>query len=127
MVMQPPATSAYLRDYIEQLKLEAKTLPQKQTMEVTRPTDPIKTYTHQIISWISALPESQQKQPYTMESLIRLANLKGIHTAAPSAQQVALALRKSGFQQTRSWKKADRNIRLWRWTKINALNILSKE
>lgn len=127
MVMQPPATSAYLRDYIEQLKLEAKTQPAKPLVAATKPIDPIEAYTHEIISWISTLPESQQKQPYKMDSVIRLANLKGAHTAAPSVQQVALALRKAGFQQTRSWKKVDRNIRLWRWTKINALNILPKE
>lgn len=112
-MMQPPATSAYLRDYIEQLKLEAKTQPVKQLAKVVSSIDPIEIYTHQIISWISALPESQQKQPYAMDSVIRLAGVKGIHTAAPSGQQVALALRKAGFQQTRSWKKADRNTRLW--------------
>ena len=113
MVMQPPATSAYLRDYIEKLKLEAKTLSQKRTVEITRPTDPIEVYTHQILKWISVLPLSQQMQPYTIDSIIRLAKLKGIHSEAPSPQQVASALRKAGFDQTRSWKKENRNTRLW--------------
>lgn len=117
MVMQPPATSAYLRDYIEQLKLEAKTLSQRQAVEATRPIDPIEAYAHQITSWILALPESQQKQSYTMESVIKLANLKGAYADTPSTQQIALALRKSGFRQTRSWKAADRNRRLWLWDK----------
>ena len=115
MVMQPPATSAYLRDYIEQLKLEARTLSEKKLVEVVKSKNSIEIYTHQIISWVSALPESQQKQPYTMDSAIRLANLKGVYAETPSAQLVALALRKAGFHQIRSWKKVDRNTRLWVW------------
>jgi hypothetical protein len=116
MVMPPPAISAYLRNYIEQLKLEAKTLSEKKLVEPMKPSNPIETYTHQIISWISALPDSQQRQPYGIDSIIRLANLRGIHTESASPQQVALALRKAGFNQFRSYKKTDRNARLWMWT-----------
>lgn len=50
MVIQPQATSAYLRDYIEQLKLEAKTQSAKQLVVAAKPIDPIEAYTHEIIS-----------------------------------------------------------------------------
>lgn len=115
MVMQPPATSAYLRDYIERLKLEAKVLATQSSTKIAAQHDPIETYTHQILGWIRTLSPSQQIQSYTMNSIIRLVNLKGIRNESPSPQHIATALRKAGFQQMRSWKKADRNIRTWRW------------
>jgi hypothetical protein len=121
---QPPATSAYLRDYIDRLKLEAKASLGAISVKAVQQKSPTETYTHQILSWISELPESQQRQPYTMSSIIKLADLKGIHTESPSPQQIAPALRKAGFKQIRSWKKIDRNIRLWVWTS-NATEILT--
>jgi len=116
MMGQPPATSAYLRDYIEKLKLEARKISAVNSQNIARPENPVDRYTHQIISWISGLPESQQKQAYTMDSIIKLANLKGIYMESPSPQQIAPALRKAGFQQVRSWKKVDRNVRVWLWS-----------
>lgn len=127
MVMQPPATSAHLRDYIERLKLEARVAPQRSLAKPINPVDPIETYTHQITSWISTLPESQQKQPYGMDSIIKLANLKGIYKESASPQQVAVALRKAGFRQKRSWKKENRNTRVWLWSSNDlSLDILPK-
>ena len=119
MVMQPPATSAYLRDYIERLKLEAKALATQSSIRITAQSDPIETYRHQILGWIRTLPPSQQIQSYTLDSIIKLVNLRGIHNKPPSPQHIATALRKAGFQQIRSWKKADRNLRTWRWSSPN--------
>lgn len=120
MVMQPPATSAYLRDYIEGLKLEAKALATQSPTRIAAERDPIETYTNQILGWIRTLPQSQQIQSYTMDSIIKLVNLRGTRNGSPSPQYIATALRKAGFQQMRSWKKADRNIRAWRWCAANS-------
>lgn len=119
MVMQPPAASGYLRDYIERLKLEAKALATQSSTRIAAQKDPIETYTHQILGWIKTLPPSQQIQSYTIDSIIKLVSLRGIHNESPSPQHIATALRKAGFQQMRSWKKADRNIRTWRWCAPN--------
>lgn len=114
-MVQPPASSAYLRDHINQL-IEAATLGKNGPKKPSFPENPVETYTHQILDWISSLPESQQKLGYSMTSIVKLANLKGIYAEPPSPQKIAPALRKAGFKQTRSWKKIDRNIRLWVWT-----------
>ena len=111
----PPASSAYLRDHINQLIQEATTLEKNEPKKPSFPENPVEAYTHQIFDWISSLPESQQKQAYTMNAIIKLANLKGIYAEFPSPQKIAPALRKAGFKQMRSWKKIDRNIRLWVW------------
>lgn len=115
MVMPPPANSAYLRAYIDNLKLEAEALAYKESARPAGLENPTETYAYQILSWVTSLPESQQKQAYTMSSIIKLANLRGIYTESASPQKIAPALRKAGFKQIRSWKKIDRNIRLWVW------------
>lgn len=115
MIMPPPANSAYLRAYIDKLKLEAEALAHKESARPAELENPTETYACQILSWVTSLPESQQKQAYTMSSIIKLANLRGIYTESASPQKIAPALRKAGFKQIRSWKKIDRNIRLWVW------------
>ena len=128
MVMQPPVNSAHLRDYIERLKLEARVASSRPLEKSIKSADPIEAYTYQITSWINALPESQQKQPYRIDSIIRLAGLKGVYAESPSPQQVALALRKAGWLMKRSYKKADRNARVWLWhSNDTPLNILPKK
>ena len=119
-MVQPPASSAYLRDHINQLIQEATTLERLEPKKASFPENPVEAYTQQILDWISSLPESQQKQGYSMTSIVKLAYLKGIYVDSPSPQKIAPALRKAGFKQMRSWKKIDRNIRLWVWTLARA-------
>ena len=110
--MPPPASYTYLRDRIEQLKMEAKAL-NKNPLPTKISLSPVEQYCQKISSWINALPTSQQDRKYGINEVITLAGLKGLHEELPAQADVADALRKAGFSQVRSWKKADRNKRFW--------------
>lgn len=113
MVTQPPANFGRLRRQIEQLRIEA----QSRVVERTPANciNRIEEHVRQISLWINDLPEAQKRQSYGIEAIIRLAKLSGRYSPSPSLQQVAIALRRAGFKQIRSWKKIDRNKRLWLW------------
>lgn len=115
MVMQPPTTSAYLREYIDRLKQDIPVTSTEKKPTVNQLSTRIEQQTEKISSWINDLPETLQKQSYSIDAIIRLANLVGLYAPYPSPQHVAIALRRSGFRQVRSWRKVDRNRRLWIW------------
>lgn len=110
--MQPPASYTYLRDRIEQLKIEAEALNQK-SMATQSSACPLEQHRQKISEWINALPTSQQQRKYGIDEIITLAALKGQYEELPAQSDVAEALRKVGFTQVRSWKKADRSKRFW--------------
>lgn len=110
--MQPPSTSAYLRDHIAQLKMEAEARNNKPS-PVPIALNSVQQYVQKISAWIIALPTSQQQRKYSIDEVIALAELKGQYAELPSQSNVAEALREVGFTQVRSWKKADRSKRFW--------------
>ena len=116
MVMQPPANSGHLRGYIEQLKTEARTMAEKPKDDSRGSLDRIDMQVQKISEWVNELPEVQKRQSYGIDAVIRLANLTGMYATYPSHQHIAIALRRSGFTQFRSWKKCNRNKRLWVWS-----------
>ena len=113
MVTQPPANFGYLRRQIEQLRIDAQLRVGK--IKPSNCLNRIEEHVRQITEWINELPEAQKRQSYDIEAIIRLAKLSGRYSSSPSHQQVALALRRVGFKQIRSWKKNYRNKRLWVW------------
>ena len=116
MVMQPPANSGHLRGYIEQLKMEARTLAENPKDNPERSLGRIDQHALKISEWVNELSEAQKRQSYGIDAVIRLANLIGMYAPYPSHQHIAIALRRSGFTQFRSWKKCNRNKRLWVWS-----------
>jgi hypothetical protein len=116
--MPPPSSSAYLRDRIAQLKMEAEAR-NNSPLPARVACTPIEEYCQKINAWIHTLPPSQQERKYSIEEVISLAGLKGQTTELPALSDVATALRSTNFQQVRSWKKADRSKRFWVWQKNN--------
>ena len=119
-MMQPPVNSGYLRGYIEQLKIEARVTAENSKDNSREPLGRIDMQVQKISEWVKELPEAQKKQAYGIDAVIRLANLTGMYAPYPSHQHIAIALRRSGFTQFRSWKKCNRNKRLWVWSPKNA-------
>lgn len=119
MVMQPPVNSGHLRGYIERLKTEARAMAEKPKDNSKGSLGRIDVQVQKISDWVNELPEAQKRQPYGIEAVIRLANLSGLYAPHPSYQHIAIALRRSGFIQIRSWKKCNRNKRLWAWVSQN--------
>lgn len=110
----PPANFAYLRNRILQLKHEAEALNQSpRVAKIT--TQVIELHSQKITKWMESLPKSQQERKYSIDEIIRLANLNGLLEAIPARSDVAKALRSANFIQVRSWKKDDRNKRFWVW------------
>ena len=114
--MQPPVNSGHLRGYIERLKIEARAMAENPKDNLKGPLSHIDMHVQKISEWVNELPEAQKKQSYSIDAVIRLANLTGTYAPYPSHQHIAIALRKSGFTQFRSWKKCNRNKRLWIWS-----------
>lgn len=115
MAMQPPVNLGHLRGYIEQLKIEARSIATTPQGNPNKSIDRINEHSQKISEWVNELPDAQKSQPYSIDAIIRLAGLTGLYAQHPSHQRIAIALRKSGFIQLRSWKKSNRNRRLWIW------------
>ena len=116
MAMQPPVNLGYLRGYIERLKIEARSIAPTSEGNPDKSLSRIAEHAQKISDWINELSDTQKSQAYSIDAIIRLANLTGAYTPFPSHQHVAIALRRSGFTQLRSWKKCSRNKRLWAWS-----------
>ena len=115
-MMQPPVNSGYLKGYIEQLKIEARAMAENPKDNSRESLGRMDIQVQKISEWVNELPEAQKRQSYGIDAVIRLANLTGVYAPYPSHQHIAIALRRSGFTQFRSWKKCNRNKRLWVWS-----------
>ena len=118
--MQPPAISTYLHDQIRKLRLEAETQC-KNNSKINATISISALHLEKINKWILSLPKSQQERRYSIEEIVRLAELNGKFRPSPSRSDVADALRKAGFSQQRSWKKNDRNKRFWSWNHSHSI------
>ncbi len=106
--MPPPLLRAYLKEDLEELKADAKTHINKVASKESPPSLEVL-----IQDWVNGLSPEQRSRTYGISEIIQLAKLKGRYKEMPAQQMVATALYKSGFIQTRCYKKAFRNRRLW--------------
>lgn len=113
--MQPPLVKQPLYLQIRALKEEAE-------RQAQRPITPIKPVNQSnalyegVKTWAESMTPEQTKRCYSTIEVIQLANLKGKYRDMPARQEVAVALRKNGFQHKRSWTNDNRNRRFWIFT-----------
>jgi hypothetical protein len=74
-------------------------------------------YTSLIRSWQDQATPIQKLRLFTIDELIRLANLSGRFRVQASHRYTGEALRRCGFTQKRDWTAAGRNKRYWIWSK----------
>lgn len=66
-------------------------------------------------AWKETLTPDQLSRRYSTFEVIRLAKLTGRYRELPALQQVARAMHLNGFEPKRSWTKASRNQRHWKF------------
>jgi len=110
--MPPPLVTAHLKERISLLKQEVEVKANKNNARRKIPNSP-PSLEALIQDWVAGMAPDQRSRKYGITEIIQLAGIKGKYREMPAKQMVATALYKSGFIQTRCYKKAFRNRRLW--------------
>jgi len=111
--MPPPLIYRPLRAQLEQLREQtltsanAKSTFKKESLKI------VDEYTTLIRNWQDQATPQQRLRVFTIEELIRLANLTGRFRDHASHRYTGEALRRCGFKQKRDWSVAGRNKRFW--------------
>lgn len=114
----PPVVKQPLYLQILALKEEAQRQNQQPVIPIT-PTAPVNQSNalyEGVKNWKESMTPEQLKRRYSTTEVIQLANLRGKYRNMPARQEVAIALRKNGFEHKRSWTNANRNRRFWIFT-----------
>jgi len=111
--MPPPLVRAHLREQINLLKQEVEANASKDGAKVTQTSKTNPSLETLIQDWVAGMVPDQRARSYGISEIIQLARLKGRYKELPAKQMVASALYKCGFSQTRCYKRAFRNRRLW--------------
>ena len=115
--MPPPLIYRPLREQLDQLREQtlgsAKSGPfvEKKCQQI------VDEYTTLIRNWQDQATPIQRLRLFTIDELIRLANLSGRFRVHASHRYTGEALRRCGFKQKRDWTAAGRNKRYWIWSK----------
>ena len=112
--MPPPLIYRPLREQLQHLR------EQSQTKVEFKPVAPesqkiVDEYTTLIRNWQVQATPIQRLRVFTIEELIRLANLSGRFRVHASHRYTGEALRRCGFKQKRDWSAAGRNKRFWQF------------
>jgi hypothetical protein len=114
--MPPPLIYRPLREQLDQLREQtlssAKSVPfvEKKCQQI------VDEYTTLIRNWQDQATPIQRLRLFTIDELIRLANLSGRFRDHASHRYTGEALRRCGFKQKRDWSAAGRNKRYWIWS-----------
>ncbi len=102
--------SAYLKDYIDNLRQNAITqnTPKESSQEQVRTYKPL---TEQITELMQSLPYALKNKPWSMQELV--SRLDGKYRDRPHAQLVGIALRQLGWSRKRLWNTEYQGVRLW--------------
>ena len=101
--------SAYLKDYIDNLRQNAIAKNEKKKS----PAQQLHTYkplTEQITDLMQSLPYALKNKPWSMQELV--SRLDGKYRNRPHAQLVGIALRQLGWTRKRLWN-TQHGVRLW--------------
>lgn len=114
--MQPPVIYRSVREQMELLR--DQTVKPVTSNLVTWKADQkiIDEYTSLIQGWQEQATPVQKLRLFTIDEVIRLANLSGRFRAQASHRYTGEALRRCGFTQKRDWTAAGRNKRYWIWS-----------
>ncbi len=113
--MQPPLVKPALYLQIRALKEEAERQAQR-PIRLSASLNQSSALYEGVKNWKESMTPEQLKRRYSTIEVMQLANLKGKHRDMPARQEVAIALRKNGFEHQRSWTNANRNRRFWIFT-----------
>ncbi len=113
--MQPPLIKQPLYLQILALKEEAERQAQRPITPIA-PVNQSNALYEGVKNWKESMTPEQLKRRYSTLEVIQLANLKGKYRDMPARQEVAIALRRNGFEHKRSWTNANRNRRFWIFT-----------
>lgn len=111
--MQPPLILRPLREQIEQLREQARLSDQQKPTDKNMDSKIVDQYTTLIRNWHDQATPIQRLRLFTIDELIRLANLTGRFRDHASHRYTGEALRRCGFKQKRDWSVAGRNKRFW--------------
>ena len=105
-----------MKSYLDSLKAQAEAQAHAYSRERARNAYPggtpdFEPLERQLGRWWSSLPPIVQERKFRLAEIA--ANLRGKFRPKPSAQHVAAALRVLGWQETRDWTTAGRNLRYW--------------
>jgi hypothetical protein len=111
--MQPPLILRPLREQIEHLREQARLSAQQKPTDKNMDSKIVDEYTALIRNWQDQATPIQRLRLFTIDELIRLANLTGRFRDHASHRYTGEALRRCGFKQKRDWSVAGRNKRFW--------------
>ena len=114
--MQPPLIYRSVREQMEQLRDQARSPVKSNLSPSKRDQKIVDEYTSLIRSWQDQATPVQKLRLFTIDELIRLANLSGRFRVEASHRFTGEALRRCGFKQKRDWTTAGRNKRYWIWS-----------
>jgi hypothetical protein len=114
--MQPPLIYRPLRAQLEQLREHSLISSKPEPVASQRSKQIVDEYTSSILNWKDQATPIQRLRLFTIDELIRLANLSGRFRAQASYRYTGEALRRCGFKQKRDWSAAGRNKRYWIWS-----------
>ena len=115
--MQPPLIQRSLREQMQWLNEQVHEAGKVRPIELKVHPKIVDEYVSLIQSWQEQATPVQMFRLFTIEELIRLANLSGRFRASASHRYAAEALRRCGFKQKRDWTANGRNRRYWIWSK----------
>lgn len=111
--MPPPLIYRPLRAQLEQLREQTQVGAKPEPVAPQRSKQIVDEYTSSILNWKDQATPIQRLRLFTIDELIRLANLSGRFRAQASHRYTGEALRRCGFKQKRDWTKSGRNKRFW--------------
>jgi hypothetical protein len=111
--VQPPLIYRPLRAQLEQLREQTQVGAKPEPVAPQRSKQIVDEYTALIRNWQDQATPIQRLRLFTIDELIRLANLSGRFRAQASHRYTGEALRRCGFKQKRDWTASGRNKRFW--------------
>lgn len=114
--MQPPLIYRSVREQMERLRDQTLTTVKSNLASPKKDQKIVDEYTSLIRSWQDHATPVQKLRLFTIDELIRLANLSGRFRVQASHRFTGEALRRCGFKQKRDWTAAGRNKRYWIWS-----------
>ncbi len=114
--MQPPLIYRSVREQIDLLREKALAPVNSKQRALNTDQKIVDEYTSLIRTWQDQATPVQKLRLFTIDELIRLANLSGRFRVQASHRYTGEALRRCGFKQKRDWTAAGRNKRYWIWS-----------
>ena len=111
--MPPPLIYRPLREQLEQLSEQSQNKVDFKPVASEGSQQIVDEYTTLIRNWQDQVTPIQRLRLFTIDELIRLANLSGRFRVHASHRYTGEALRRCGFKQKRDWSAAGRNKRYW--------------